>query len=55
MDGQFPWIKFGILTVLFSVPIFIMAPGVKWKILFMLATPVGVYLALSGRSLRARN
>ena len=51
MYDEFPWIKFAILTVGFGVPIFIMAPTIKWKILFSLAVPVGVWLALKGKTI----
>ena len=48
---DFPWIKFIILSVLFSVPVFMMAPTLKWKLLFIVCVPVGVAIALSGKTL----
>lgn len=51
---SFPWIKFVILCLLFMVPIVIFAPGLKWKVLFVLCVPVGVGFALTGNSLRRR-
>lgn len=47
----FPWIKFTILTIPLIVMMFFMAPTLKWKLLFSLAVPVGVGLALSGKSI----
>ncbi len=49
-DEGFPWIKFSILTVAFIIPIVLMAPGIKWKLLFGLSVPVGVGFALAGKS-----
>ena len=57
MEGDYDtifWIKFGVLSLAFGIPIFIMAPGMKWKILFSLGVPVGIFTALSGKSLRRR-
>ena len=51
MMYDFPWIKFTILTILFGVPVFLMAPGLKWKFLFSIAVPIGVGVALMGKSL----
>lgn len=48
---DFPWIKFAILSILFIVPIVMFAPGLKWKILFTICVPVGVGLALAGKSM----
>ncbi len=47
----FPWIKFVILSLPFMVGMFYFAPTLKWKILFALCVPVGVGLALAGKSL----
>lgn len=51
-DQGFPWIKFTILTILFVIPVVIWSPGMKWKLLFAVCVPIGVGLALSGKSLR---
>lgn len=51
MYDEFPWIKFTILTVLLIVPIVMMAPSMKWKLIFALSVPIGVVLALNGRSI----
>lgn len=51
MYNEFPWIKFSILTVAFIIPIVMMAPTIKWKILFALSVPVGVYFALAGKTI----
>ncbi len=45
------WIKFGILTIAFVIPIWIMAPTLKWKLLFAFAVPIGIYVALVGKSI----
>ena len=50
-DEGFPWVKFSILTVPLVIMMFYMADGLKWKILFALCVPIGVGLALSGKSL----
>lgn len=50
----FPWVKFSILTTAFVVPVVMMADGLKWKLLFAVCVPVGVGLALSGKSMRGR-
>ncbi len=52
MFEDFPWIKFTILTLLFGVPIFLMTPGLKWKLLYTLAVPIGVAIALGGKTIR---
>ena len=54
-NSGFPWIKFGILCVLLVIPIWMMAPTLKWKFLFAFSVPIGVGLALSGKSMRSRN
>lgn len=54
MYDEFPWIKFVILTIVFVVPIVIFTNGIKWKILYAFATPIGIYLALMGKGLRKR-
>ncbi len=50
-DEGFPWIKFTILTVPFVILMFFMAPTMKWKLLFAFCVPIGVGLALSGKSI----
>ncbi len=54
MYDEFPWIKFSILTIAFMIPVVYMAPGIKWKLLFAVCVPVGVGLALAGKSMRRR-
>lgn len=51
MLDDFPWIKFTILSVPLIIMMWFMAPALKWKILFTFAVPVGVGLALSGKSI----
>lgn len=52
---DFPWIKFAILTIPFSISLFIFAPTFKWKMIFgLIAAPAGVALALAGKSMRGR-
>jgi len=51
-DYGFPWIKFAILTILFAVPIFWFTPGLKWKLIFTLAVPIGTFFALAGKSIK---
>lgn len=53
-DEGFPWIKFTILTIPLVIMMFFLADGLKWKILFSLCVPIGVGLALSGKSMRKR-
>jgi len=50
-EPSFSWIKFFVLTILFTIPMWIFAPSIKWKLLFTVAVPIGVYLALAGKSL----
>ncbi len=56
-NGGFPWIKFGIITVVFMVLIWKLAGGLDlmWRVMFTLCSPVGVGLALAGKSMRKRN
>ncbi len=54
MFDDFPWIKFVILCVPLIIMMWLMADGLKWKLLFTLAVPIGVGLALTGKSLRKR-
>jgi len=51
MMDDFPWIKLAIVSILLIIPIWMMAPTIKWKILFTICVPVGVGLALSGKSI----
>ena len=51
MMDDFPWIKFTIICIPFIILMWIAAPTIKWKILFTFAVPVGVGLALSGKSI----
>lgn len=48
--NEFPWIKFTILCVPLIVLMINFAPTLKWKILFSLCVPIGVGLALKGKS-----
>ena len=45
------WIKFLVLFIPFSVMIWIYAPTIKWKIMFIPCGAVGILLALAGKSL----
>ena len=55
-DDGFPWIKFLILTIPMSLILLCFAPTLKWKLLFgLVASPLGVALALMGKSMRKRN
>ena len=47
----FPWIKFTVLCVPLIAMMLFMADGLKWKLMFSLAVPIGVYLALTGKSI----
>ncbi len=49
--NSFPWIKFTILCLFLGVPILYFTPGLKWKMLFIIAVPVGVGFALVGKSI----
>lgn len=51
MFEDFPWIKFIILSVPLIILMWFVAPSVKWKILFSLCVPIGVWLALTGKSI----
>ena len=52
MFDDFPWIKFIVLCVPLIALMWWMAPSMKWKLLFTLAVPIGVGLALAGRSMK---
>ena len=54
MMDDFPWIKFVILCIPLIIFMWFMAPSIKWKILYTICVPIGVGLALSGKSLRKR-
>ncbi len=51
-NSGFPWIKFIILTTIGVVAMLMFAPGLKWKLLFSLGVPIGIYLALVGKSMK---
>lgn len=48
-------IKFLLLWVPFTIMIVMMAPGLKWKLLYPICGAVGIWLALTGKSMRRRN
>lgn len=48
------WIKFAFLLIPLVLFIFAFAPTIKWKILLSIGGVVGILLALTGKSLRAR-
>ncbi len=50
--GSFSWVKFFILWIPFSVAMLIWAPSLKWKIAFIIAGALGVYIALIGKSMK---
>ena len=52
-DGNFPLIKFSILTILGIALIFMLTKGIEtlWlRIIFILGVPLGVGLALMGKT-----
>lgn len=49
---MFPYIKFLILLIPFTIFVFVFAPSIKWKLLFTLCGAVGIGLALLGKSMR---
>jgi len=49
--SEFPWIKFFILWIPFTVMVAIFAPGLKWKLLFPVCGAIGILLALNGKSI----
>lgn len=51
MFEDFPLIKFIILCIPLIVIMWMFAPTLKWKFVFTLAVPIGVGLALTGRSI----
>ena len=51
MLDDFPWIKFTILCIPLIILMWVMAPSLKWKILYTVCVPIGVALALSGKSI----
>lgn len=51
MEEGFSWIKFIILSIVFSIIMWIFAPSLKWKILFTFASILGSALAVSGLSI----
>lgn len=52
MLDDFPWIKFLILVIPFSIAMFVFVDGFKWKILFTFAGIIGVGLALAGKTMK---
>jgi predicted LPLAT superfamily acyltransferase len=56
MYDEFPWIKFSLLSLIFMVIIWKLGGRLEtsWRIMFALCSPIGVYFALTGRSLRKR-
>ena len=48
------WIKFAILFIPLAIFIFYFAPTIKWKLLLSFGGVVGIFLALTGKSLRKR-
>lgn len=48
------WIKFAFLFIPLALFIFAFAPTIKWKILLSIGGVVGILMALTGKSLRAR-
>lgn len=51
MMDDFPWIKFIILCIPLIIIMWVFAPTLKWKFVFTIAVPIGVMLALSGKSI----
>lgn len=51
MFEDFPWIKFTILCIPLIAMMWFFAPSLKWKFVFTLAVPIGVGLALAGKSI----
>ncbi len=51
MMDDFPWIKLTVVSIPLIIMMWIMAPTIKWKILFTICVPIGVSLALSGKSI----
>lgn len=51
MFEDFPWIKFGIISLVFVIPIIIYTDGMKWKLVYAIATPIGIYLAMAGKAI----
>ena len=54
MMDDFPWIKLVIVSIPLIIIIWMMAPTMKWKILFAFCVPIGVGLALSGKNVHKR-
>lgn len=53
-NEEFSWVKFLILSVPGVIAMMIFVDGMKWKLMFSLAVPIGVGLALAGKSARRR-
>lgn len=52
MLEDFPWIKFFILFIPFTIFIWIFAPTLKWKLLFIGCGAIGISIALLGKSMK---
>ncbi len=52
LPDDFPYIKFTILSIPLIIMMWFFAPTLKWKILYTIAVPIGVGLALTGRSIK---
>lgn len=50
-DSNFPWIKFVILFIPLEAYVIWAAPGLKWGVLFTIGALIGVFTALSGKSI----
>ena len=45
-------IKFAVLSIPLIIMMWFFAPTLKWKLVFSLAVPIGVGLALAGKSMK---
>lgn len=50
-EGGYPWIKFLILTIPGIILMLYFVDTLKWKLLFAACVPIGVGLALAGKSI----
>ena len=48
------WIKFAILSIPLEIWIIFSAPSLKWILLLSVGAIIGIFLALSGKSIRKR-
>lgn len=51
MFEDFPIVKFFILWIPFSIFVILLAPSLKWKLLFPICGAIGIGLALMGKSI----